>query len=118
MGNVYKKDEKEITLSIIRGKWKLFILSYLGKEGTKRFGELRSFIPGITKRVLVTQLRELEENFIVHRKVYPIVPPKVEYSLTEKGKSLIPILELMDQWGKDYMETFKEEQREKIESIN
>ncbi len=97
--------EKELTLTIIGGKWKMLIMRHLGKEGTKRFGELKSMMPGITQRMLVSQLRELEEDQIVHRKVYPVVPPKVEYSLTEHGRSLMPILKSMDEWGKNYMET-------------
>ncbi|ANU09666.1 HxlR family transcriptional regulator [Planococcus antarcticus DSM 14505] len=96
--------EKELTLSIIGGKWKMLILWHLGKEGTKRFGELKNLMPGITQRMLVTQLRELEEHLIVHREIYPVVPPKVEYSLTDQGHSLIPILDSMYEWGKDYME--------------
>ncbi|MED4941944.1 helix-turn-helix domain-containing protein [Heyndrickxia coagulans] len=97
--------EKELTLAVIGGKWKMLILWHLGKEGTKRFSELKALMPGITQRMLVNQLRELEEDLIVHREVYPVVPPKVEYSLTEYGKSLMPILESMYQWGKNYMET-------------
>ncbi|WP_191567466.1 winged helix-turn-helix transcriptional regulator [Metabacillus idriensis] len=97
--------EKELTLSVIGGKWKMLILWHLGKEGTKRFNELKSLMPGITQRMLVNQLRELEEDLIVHREVYPVVPPKVEYSLTEQGKSLMPILESMYEWGKNYMKT-------------
>jgi Predicted transcriptional regulators len=81
----------------------MIIMWYLGKEGTKRFSELKALIPDITQRMLTTQLRELEEDGIVNRKVYPVVPPKVEYSLTPWGDSLIPILDLMYQWGKDYM---------------
>ncbi|MCM2534149.1 winged helix-turn-helix transcriptional regulator [Neobacillus pocheonensis] len=96
--------EKELTLSVIGGKWKMLILWHLGKKGTKRFGELKALIPGITQRMLVNQLRELEEDLIVERKVYPVVPPKVEYSLTEQGESLMPILDSMYQWGKNYME--------------
>ena len=95
--------EKELTLSIIGGKWKMIILWHLGKEGTKRFSELRALIPDITQRMLTTQLRELEEDGIINRKVYAVVPPKVEYSLTERGVSLIPILDLMYDWGKSYM---------------
>lgn len=97
--------EKELTLAIIGGKWKMIIMWHLGKEGTKRFGELKSMIPGVTQRMLVSQLRELEEHHILHREVYPVVPPKVEYSLTEVGESLLPILESMYEWGKYYMET-------------
>ncbi len=80
---------------------------HLGNEGTKRFGELRTLIPGITQRMLVSQLRELEEDLIIHREVYPVVPPKVEYSLTSQGESLMPILETMYEWGKNYMEMNK-----------
>ncbi len=97
--------EKELSLAIIGGKWKMLILWHLGKEGTKRFNELRSLMPGITQRMLVNQLRELEQDLIVHREVYPVVPPKVEYSLTEHGESLLPILESMYEWGKNYMDT-------------
>lgn len=81
----------------------MLIIWHLGKEGTKRFGELKTMIPGITQRMLVTQLRELEEDQIVHREVYPVVPPKVEYSLTSHGETLIPILDVMYDWGRGYM---------------
>ena len=104
--------EKELTLSIIGGKWKMLILWHLGKEGTKRFGELKNLIPGITQRMLVNQLRELEEHLIVHREVYPVVPPKVEYSLTERGSSLMPILDSMYEWGKNYIENTLENENE------
>lgn len=107
--------EKELTLSVIGGKWKMLILWHLGKEGTKRFGELKALMPGITQRMLVNQLRELEEDQIVHREVYPVVPPKVEYSLTTQGQTLMPILESMYEWGKTYMTTLKEPS--KIEEI-
>lgn len=105
MGHVCAREfncEKELTLAVIGGKWKMLILWHLGKEGTKRFNELKSLMPGITQRMLVNQLRELESDFIVHREVYPVVPPKVEYSLTEQGKTLMPILESMYSWGKSY----------------
>jgi DNA-binding HxlR family transcriptional regulator len=108
MARVFDKPfncEKEMTLSIIGGKWKMIILWHLGKQGTKRFSELKALIPNITQKMLVNQLRELEEDEIVERKVYNVVPPKVEYSLTEHGKSLMPILELMYEWGKNYMQT-------------
>lgn len=97
--------EKELTLVVIGGKWKMLIMWHLGKEGTKRFGELKALIPGITQRMLISQLRELEEDLIVRRKVYPVVPPKVEYSLSKKGYSLMPILDSMYDWGKNYIET-------------
>ena len=109
--------EKELTLSVIGGKWKMLILWHLGREGTKRFGELKALMPGITQRMLVNQLRELEDDLIVHREVYPVVPPKVEYSLTEQGRSLMPILDSMYNWGKNYMETVLDKREERNESI-
>jgi DNA-binding HxlR family transcriptional regulator len=109
--------EKELTLYVIGGKWKMLILWHLGKEGTKRFGELKALMPGITQRMLVNQLRELEEDLIVERKVYPVVPPKVEYSLTEQGKSLMPILDSMYKWGKNYMENVMDTPANKSASI-
>ncbi|MDN7241154.1 winged helix-turn-helix transcriptional regulator [Planococcus sp. N028] len=105
MGHVCEREfscEKELTLAVIGGKWKMLILWHLGKEGTKRFNELKRLIPGITQRMLVTQLRELESDFIIHREIYPVVPPKVEYSLTPQGESLMPILENMYEWGISY----------------
>ncbi|TDM14997.1 winged helix-turn-helix transcriptional regulator [Macrococcus bovicus] len=103
--------EKELTLAVIGGKWKMLILWYLGKEGTKRFGELKSLMPGITQRMLVNQLRELESHLIVHREVYAVVPPKVEYSLTDAGMKLMPILDAMYDWGRYYIdEVLPEEQ--------
>ena len=96
--------EKELTLAVIGGKWKMLIMWHLGKEGTKRFNELKALIPDITHKILVNQLRELEQDLIVHREVYPVVPPKVEYSLTAQGESLMPILDAMYKWGKEYME--------------
>lgn len=91
----------EVTLDVIGGKWKGIILYYL-LDGTKRFGELRKLIPGITQRMLTLQLRELEDNGVIHREVYKEVPPKVEYSLTEFGETLKPIILLMRDWGDKY----------------
>ncbi|GGF96994.1 HTH-type transcriptional activator HxlR [Paenibacillus albidus] len=96
--------EKELTLAVIGGKWKLIILWHLGLEGTKRFSELKKLIPHITQKMLTNQLRELEEDQLVLRKVYAEVPPKVEYSLTEYGQSLLPVLRMMYDWGKNYGE--------------
>lgn len=96
--------EKELTLALIGGKWKLIILWHLGIEGTKRFSELQKLIPHITQKILTNQLRELEEDQLVERTVYPVVPPKVEYKLTPYGESLVPILKLMYNWGKHYGE--------------
>ena len=86
------------TMEIIGGKWKSIILYYL-KDGTQRFGELQRLIPNITKKMLTQQLRELERDKIIERKVFHQVPPKVEYSLSKYGKSLKPVLELMANWG-------------------
>lgn len=91
----------EIALEIIGGKWKLVILHNLF-EGTKRFGELRRAMPHVTQRMLTRQLRELEEDEIVHREVYTQVPPRVEYSLTELGRTLEPIVTRIDEWGERY----------------
>ncbi|HSI66142.1 MAG TPA: helix-turn-helix domain-containing protein [Planococcus sp. (in: firmicutes)] len=89
----------EDALGIIVGKWKPVILLYLLQEGTKRFSELKRNMPGITQKMLTKQLRELEEEEIIQRVIYPQVPPKVEYSMTEYGRSLEPILEAMHEWG-------------------
>jgi DNA-binding HxlR family transcriptional regulator len=90
-------------LSILVGKWKPIILLYLLRDGTQRFSELKRNVNGITQRMLTKQLRELEEEDIVKRVIYPQVPPKVEYSITEYGKSLQPILEAMHEWGVNHM---------------
>ena len=88
----------KLTADIIGGKWKPMILFYL-EGGTLRFGQLQKRIPGMTKKMLTQHLRELEHDGILHRKVYAVVPPKVEYSLTKHGESLKPILKLMSAWG-------------------
>ena len=93
----------EVTLSIIGGKWKCLIIHHL-IDGTKRFNELRRLIPRITQRMLTSQLRELEADRIVNRKVYAEVPPKTEYSLTELGKTLEPVLWAMHDWGKSVID--------------
>lgn len=96
----------ELTLQIIGGKWKPLILYRLGQDGTRRFSELKRALPSITQKMLTQQLRELEADKIVHRKVYPQVPPKVEYSLTEHGHSVLPILKQMCDWGQVYEKHF------------
>jgi len=87
-----------LTTRIIGGKWKPTILFFL-ETGTRRFGELQRLIPETTKKMLIQQLRELERDQIIRRKVYPQVPPRVEYSLTRHGETLRPILRLMSAWG-------------------
>lgn len=94
----------ELTMDVIGGKWKLMILWYL-IDGKKRFSELKRALPGITQKMLTQQLRELEMNGIVNRVVYPVVPPKVEYSLTSQGEALIPTLQLLCDWGDTYAQT-------------
>ncbi len=90
-------------VDVIGGKWKPLIVFYL-LQGTRRFGELRRLMPAVTQQMLTTQLRELEEDGVVHREVYREVPPKVEYSLTPLGRSLEEILTLMTGWGQRYLE--------------
>ena len=91
----------ETTLTLISSKWKILILRDL-MPGTKRFGELKKSIGSVSQKVLTAQLRDMEENGLVHRKVYAEVPPRVEYSLTDLGKSLEPILNAMKTWGEGY----------------
>jgi DNA-binding HxlR family transcriptional regulator len=93
----------EVTLSIIGGKWKPLIVFYL-LSGTKRFSEIRRFLPQATQQMLTLQLRELEQAGVLHRHVYAQVPPKVEYSLTELGQSIEPVLRQMCSWGEWYSE--------------
>jgi len=97
----------EATLDVIGGKWKVVILYHLTHDGTHRFAELRRRISGVSERMLTQQLRELEDDGIVHRKVYPEVPPKVEYSLTDYGKTLRPITEVMCAWGLKHIKRLK-----------
>ncbi|MFW2503337.1 winged helix-turn-helix transcriptional regulator [Clostridium diolis] len=93
----------ETTLLLIGGKWKVLILRDL-INGTKRFGELKKSINSISQKMLTQQLREMEEDGLVERTVYAEVPPRVEYSLTEDGMSLKPVLNSMLAWGKQYKE--------------
>lgn len=92
----------EIAVDVLGGKWKCLILWHLGTKGTLRFQALRKYIPNITPKMLTQQLRELEADRLVLRKVYAEIPPKVEYSMTEMGESFMPILEQMCKWGEDY----------------
>ena len=91
----------ETTLLLIGDKWKVMILRDL-RTGTKRFGALRRSIPAISQKMLTQQLRAMEADGLVHREVYAEVPPRVEYSLTETGESLRPVLDAMNVWGRQY----------------
>jgi DNA-binding HxlR family transcriptional regulator len=91
----------ELTLELIGGKWKPLIIWYLA-ENTMRFNELKRALPNITQKMLTQQLRGLERNGLVNRHIYTEIPPKVEYSLTSEGKSLLPILESLRQWGVNF----------------
>ena len=91
----------ETTLILIGDKWKVLILRDL-LQGTRRFGELKKSIGSVSQKVLTAKLRDMEKNGLVHREVYAEVPPKVEYSLTELGQSLRPILDAMWKWGEEY----------------
>jgi DNA-binding HxlR family transcriptional regulator len=96
----------EATLDVIGGKYKVVILYHL-QGGTERFGALRRFIPSCTQKMLTQQLRELERDGLVNRKVYAQVPPKVEYSLTPYGKTLRPVLQVMCDWGIQHIKRAK-----------
>jgi DNA-binding HxlR family transcriptional regulator len=91
----------EVTLDVIGGKWKGMVLHRL-LQGAARFNELRRVIPKTTQRMLTLQLRELERDGVILRTVYPEVPPRVEYSLTDFGRTLAPILDMMEKWGEQY----------------
>jgi len=94
----------ESTLELIGGKYKALILWHLS-EKTLRFSQLRKEISGATAKMLTQQLRELEAQELIHREVFPIIPPKVEYSLTDLGRSLLPILVAMRDWGANYLKS-------------
>lgn len=96
----------ETTLTLIGDKWKVLILRDL-LPGTKRFGELKKSIGSVSQKVLTSQLRDMEASGLVTRRVYAEVPPRVEYSLTELGQSLKPILDAMWNWGEDYKASLK-----------
>lgn len=103
---VYREKEYtcgiDVTLAVVGGKWKASILWHLARE-TMRFSELQRQFAETTRKMLTQQLRELEADGLVHREVYPQVPPKVEYSLTSKGRSLTPVLDKMCDWGREYL---------------
>ena len=99
--NVLSSDECGIdyTLAKIGGKWNPFILWFLAKNGVKRYGEIRRFIPKVADKMLSQQLKELAADDLIKRKDYQTIPPKVEYAITEEGMTLMPILDLMCAWG-------------------
>ncbi|MCM0756315.1 helix-turn-helix transcriptional regulator [Desulfovibrio aminophilus] len=98
----------ELTLQVIGGKWKPVILYHLGRRGTLRFGQVRKAMPSITQKMLTQQLRELEADGMVRREVHAQVPPKVEYSLTDLGESVMPVLKELCRWGGHYEKLLKE----------
>lgn len=91
------------TINIIGGKWKPIILHMLSSE-TLRFGELKKNIPPVSQKILTQQLRELESDHIISRTTYNEIPPRVDYALTQKGETLVPILEVLYEWGESYLE--------------
>jgi DNA-binding HxlR family transcriptional regulator len=93
----------DLTLAVVGGKWKASILWHLAHE-TMRFSDLQRQFSNTTRKMLTQQLRELEADGLVHREVYPQVPPKVEYSLTKKGTTIIPILNQMCEWARGYLQ--------------
>lgn len=101
----------EATISLIDGKWKCIVLWNLQADGTLRFNELRRRLPDVTQRMLTNQLRELEADGLIERVVYAEVPPKVEYSLSERGRSLRPILDALKAWGDANIGLFDERRR-------
>ncbi|MBD0380975.1 winged helix-turn-helix transcriptional regulator [Paenibacillus sedimenti] len=92
------------TLSVISGKWKWAILFFIAKEEVIRYGKIKEYLPPIAHKTLSQQLKELEGDGIIHREQYIVMPPKVEYTLTEKGKSLVPMLDFMFQWGEKWID--------------
>jgi DNA-binding HxlR family transcriptional regulator len=105
--------EKELTMAIISGKYKVVIIWHLGHEGPLRYGQIFKLFPGISDRILTKQLRELEYDDIVEREVFPVVPPKVEYRLTDLGNTILPIVDEMWSWGRANMKFYYEKFLEK-----
>lgn len=93
---------------LISGKWKILILWYLC-NGSLRFSDIKRKLPNVTQKMLTNQLRSLEEDNLIYRKVYPVVPPKVEYGLTEIGTKIIPVLKSMHDYGKEYIDMINDE---------
>jgi DNA-binding HxlR family transcriptional regulator len=110
----YYRCAVEAALDFIGGKWKGVIIYHL-LGGTKRFGELRRLIPDVTQRMLTLHLRELERDGLVHREVYREVPPRVEYSLTSFGETLMPLLQVIQSWGEIHDSTIKAIRQRQVE---
>lgn len=98
----------ELALAVIGGKWKAVILWHLRCGKTRRFGELKRQMPNVTQKMLTQQLRELESDGLIRREVFAQVPPRVEYSLTELGQSVLPVLDQLRDWGQRFEERFRE----------
>ncbi len=106
--------EKELTMSIISGKYKVVILWHLGHDGALRYGELRKLFKDISNRILTKQLREMEQDYVVSRTIIAESRLKVEYSLTDIGRSLLPIVDSIYEWGREHLAFYVE--KEKIET--
>ncbi|SCP99756.1 winged helix-turn-helix transcriptional regulator [Anaerobium acetethylicum] len=106
----------EFTLSIVGGKWKMVILWRLLNDNVKRYGEIKKQLSGISHKMLSQQLKELAADGLIKREDYQTVPPRVEYSLTEKGRSLMPLLQLAYEWGKENIEEYMEQAPQKGEN--
>ncbi len=106
--------EKELTMSILSGKYKVVILWHLGHDGTMRYAEIRRLFNDISNRILTKQLRELEQDFVVDRSVHAEATVRVEYSLTEIGLSLIPIIDSIYEWGKAHLDFYIAREREAL----
>ena len=106
----------EITLSLISNRWKVLILRDL-LTGTKRFGELKKSLTGISQKMLTANLRDMEANGLLTRRTYPEVPPRVEYTLTEIGESLRPVLGAMFDWGMDYKKKNNSPSNELVDAL-
>lgn len=106
MNNIYSSNVQDCpvtaTMSLIGGKWKILILHLINND-INRFGKMGMMLKEISKQMLTTQLRELENDGIIQRKIYPEIPPRVEYFLTMKGQSLLPIIEMMRDWGNEHL---------------
>ncbi|MCO7176268.1 winged helix-turn-helix transcriptional regulator [Sporolactobacillus kofuensis] len=100
---------KEFTLSMFSGKWKIVILYHLGIDGIYRFGELKRLLPQASNKMLTKQLREMEADGIISRTIYPEIPVRVDYSITDLGQSLIPIIVAMYEWGEERLKSMKQD---------